>query len=1174
MAASVAATFTVGQGADARLAFIRYSYLGGGSCDNGFESLCSWLSGYVLGRFGLPTPLIGLSSRRIWAMGLRSFLSGRMDRHWRNSQDPLGGMVTRCGDVDVDVDVDVDGDVDRDILVMNADGSDVITVVSGPGDQTRPSWSPDGRSLAYVSDERFVGSLAAPENVFIVNIDTGQSVVLGDYLVGEGKPIWSPDGMRIIFSARCTDCREYNTNIVSVSTDGKDRVDLTASGDSDADPVLSPFGRTVLFVRYPSSVSPSVEELWSVNTDGSGLQRIRSDLFGGSKPTISPDGGSIVLENYTCAGVSICVLDAVTGLETKPFGEPSRSGLNMDSPDWGCCSGPVLGVENPLIRPGVATAGEIAPSPFNLLAGGGAMTANFNAAGVTVAVSELWGGGFQNMIAQAGSKLLMAGDNSGVHANTGQWAPSSTGFKSFQQSREVASIAVDPTDTNRVWAATTGGVYYSTDNGTNWEFKADQTTMTPDVPNFRGNNNPGNLPLFPNHPRATGQLLIVDGGSPTYLYAASAEDGLWRSTDNGENWERIALRNHRLRSVVQHSSGALYIASLGTNDNNANGGIYEVCEPGGCVAPTACNGSCSVIKLSAGVSGGLKMPEELVFGPNNRLWCACGDKGVWRTAIGDFDNWADFSPSPNNISLTIAPDKYVWSAIDIGDFDGAGQLDVVAGAVVNDEDGSTEKALQWTPVNFVSWKDVLDNHEEVRDEPVCDTSVKWWAADKDNKPIHQNILVDKKWDTGFIKFTEDPSDNTKDILYITGRSGAWRMRDGSDGNDWLKNETPCAFVEGLASTANRAIDAGPEGGTDNSVIIGNTDFDAISSTNGLQATANFSDNGGIVVHNIPGQTVGFDVDYNSGNAVPYALIGAGGRDKNDVSQGDVYSAVAEDHNGTSLGLDVNWRVVGVGAATRPNASRTRYELAVVTELSAPATAANTTPTPSADRGIWRRANGLWSKRPAAIGDSSGDTPFTRVPIEWGRSTTNSTGYTKFVFLLDRETGIWRSENWGEDWVRIWGDSLDQHFPTSVNGSSPDYIGFMAINPTDQDELVFTSDLGLYQINSAKSCTLTSCIEDEIMAAGSPKFGPVAFSPDDGQLVVSTRVVDGSMDKPEIWVRDTTGSFQQKVIEDPIFNSTAFALTDMAVTHSRDIFLSSRGQGVIVISGAVSENPPQ
>ena len=138
---------------------------------------------------------------------------------------------------------------DRDIFVMNADGSELMTVVRGPGDQRRPSWSPDGSSIAYVSDERFVGALGAPSNVFVADLGAGRSQMLSDTIVGKGKPVWLPDGSRVIFSAACIECREYSTNIVSVSIDGRDRIDVTPSeGVYDAYPMLSPDGTTVLFL--------------------------------------------------------------------------------------------------------------------------------------------------------------------------------------------------------------------------------------------------------------------------------------------------------------------------------------------------------------------------------------------------------------------------------------------------------------------------------------------------------------------------------------------------------------------------------------------------------------------------------------------------------------------------------------------------------------------------------------------------------------------------------------------------------------------------------------------------------------------------------------------------------------------------------------------------------------
>jgi len=111
---------------------------------------------------------------------------------------------------------------------------------------------------------------------------------------------------------------------------------------------------------------------------------------------------------------------------------------------------------------------------------------------------------------------------------------------------------------------------------------------------------------------------------------------------------------------------------------------------------------------------------------------------------------------------------------------------------------------------------------------------------------------------------------------------------------------------------------------------------------------------------------------------------------------------------------------------------------------------------------------------------------------------------------------------------------------------------------DGHQLVFSSALGLYQINQAASCNNPCMLTSIEPPAGNgmlpDRLGPVGFS-QDGHLVVSSRVED-AMDKAEIWVDDGNG-LDIKVDNDPIFNSAAFALTDMAITANGDIFLSSR-----------------
>lgn len=74
-----------------------------------------------------------------------------------------------------------------DVLVMNADGSDQHTVISGPTDDFGPAWSPDGQQLAFIRfDDR---------TVYVANTDgSGAHVVRSLGL--QAVPAWQPRGDR------------------------------------------------------------------------------------------------------------------------------------------------------------------------------------------------------------------------------------------------------------------------------------------------------------------------------------------------------------------------------------------------------------------------------------------------------------------------------------------------------------------------------------------------------------------------------------------------------------------------------------------------------------------------------------------------------------------------------------------------------------------------------------------------------------------------------------------------------------------------------------------------------------------------------------------------------------------------------------------------------------------
>jgi TolB protein len=135
------------------------------------------------------------------------------------------------------------------IYVMRADGTGVRRVAprsDGNGDAHSPSWSPDGRSIAFSS------SHATPENpeIYVVRRDgsglrrltrtKGGVEVLGD----DGFPTWSPDGRQIAFASN----RTRDGEIWIMRADGKGQRRIAGFGRRDDwAPDYSPDGKRIAF---------------------------------------------------------------------------------------------------------------------------------------------------------------------------------------------------------------------------------------------------------------------------------------------------------------------------------------------------------------------------------------------------------------------------------------------------------------------------------------------------------------------------------------------------------------------------------------------------------------------------------------------------------------------------------------------------------------------------------------------------------------------------------------------------------------------------------------------------------------------------------------------------------------------------------------------------------------
>jgi hypothetical protein len=82
----------------------------------------------------------------------------------------------------------------------------LVQLTTLPGLEDSPTWSPDGRSIAYVSDA--AGNL----DIYVQEIGGGRAIRLTESDADDAQPAWSPDGSRISFvSARAYPGKRLST---------------------------------------------------------------------------------------------------------------------------------------------------------------------------------------------------------------------------------------------------------------------------------------------------------------------------------------------------------------------------------------------------------------------------------------------------------------------------------------------------------------------------------------------------------------------------------------------------------------------------------------------------------------------------------------------------------------------------------------------------------------------------------------------------------------------------------------------------------------------------------------------------------------------------------------------------------------------------------------------------
>ena len=162
-----------------------------------------------------------------------------------------------------------------DIFQLELDTRTVKQLTFDGSADLSPSWSPDGRKLAFTSDR------GGRPQIYLMDADGSNARRLtydGDY---NAAPAWSPKGDWIVYVCRIP---SEGFKLCRISPNGERRGQITTGQSIDDSPSWAPNGRHLVF----SSIRRGESQLYIITVDGKGLEKISTMGSHLSSPSWSP----------------------------------------------------------------------------------------------------------------------------------------------------------------------------------------------------------------------------------------------------------------------------------------------------------------------------------------------------------------------------------------------------------------------------------------------------------------------------------------------------------------------------------------------------------------------------------------------------------------------------------------------------------------------------------------------------------------------------------------------------------------------------------------------------------------------------------------------------------------------------------------------------------------------
>jgi TolB protein len=282
----------------------------------------------VVGRVGRTGDGRILAQVRLWDVGSGRQLFGQEFRtgaqNWRRIGHIIADaiyekMLGEKGYFDTRVVfVDESGPKERRIkrlAIMDQDGHNLRLLSQGRELVLTPRFSPTSQEITFMAYE------GENPRVFLMNLETGQRELVGNFPGMTFAPRFSPDGQRIVMSLQA----DGGAHLYEMDLRTRRTRQLTSGRHIDTGPSFAPDGRAIVF----ESDREGTQQLYVMGADGAGARRISNGGGRYSTPVWSPRGDFIAFTKQEGGEFKIGVM--------KPNGEGERilsSGYHNEGPSW------------------------------------------------------------------------------------------------------------------------------------------------------------------------------------------------------------------------------------------------------------------------------------------------------------------------------------------------------------------------------------------------------------------------------------------------------------------------------------------------------------------------------------------------------------------------------------------------------------------------------------------------------------------------------------------------------------------------------------------------------------------------------------------------------------------------------------------------------------------------